>query len=221
MPTLIGTQGLKLRRVPVVVAAPPPTSTTWNPAAAGTGTLLAFSNGNLTATLPSNPPSVYQSMKVVAGHSSGLYYAEFTGISVLEAGAGIIGLADSATLPEAVFSTVGTLGHFNTGNQWKSNGSFYASAGAIWASGDRIGFAVNLTAKLMWLRVNGGDWEGDVIANQNPAGNIGGIDLTSYMAGATGPFYLAFTLLRDGDTVTANFGATAFVDTPPTGYGSW
>lgn len=161
------------------------------------------------------------STKTVAGHSTGLYYVELTGISISVAGTGIVGLADSSSLPDAVFDTVGTLGDFDSGSQWKSNSSFYASAGLTWVSGNRIGLAVNFTAKLMWLRVNGGNWNGDVIANQNPAGNIGGIDLTTYMAGATGPFYVGFTLRDTSNTVTANFGATSFVDTPPSGYGNW
>lgn len=202
-----------------VAGGSPPTSTTWNPSAAGTGAGLVFSNGNLTAT--QSGANGFNPMKTVTGHSTGLYYAEYTGILIQTATGGIIGLADSGSLPADIGTTVGTLGFHDSATTWRSNNSLYASAVFMWVSGNRLGFAVNLTAKLMWLRINGGNWNNDILANQNPVGNVGGIDLTSYMAGATAPFYLAFTLYQTGDTVTANFSATGTVDTPPTGYGAW
>jgi hypothetical protein len=76
-----------------------------------------------------------------------------------------------------------------------------------------VDVAYNPNAKLIWFRTNNGNWNNDVIANQNPAGNVGGIST----AGVSGPLYPAWGAAATGNNATAKF-TSGFTYTPPTGY---
>ena len=87
-----------------------------------------------------------------------------------------------------------------------------------------LGIAVDFTAKKVWwwnpqLR----QWNGDILANQNPGTSTGGLSFT-----ATGPFFPEWATCTvagcAGAThpqTTINTGATAFTWTLPSGYSSW
>jgi len=103
-------------------------------------------------------------------------------------------------------------------------------AGSIWADGvntgvtlgaraanDVIGIAVDFAARLVWFRVAAaGNWNGS--AANNPATGVGGVPFTVAAIGL-GAFPLA-TLGANLDSVTANFGDTAFTGAVPSGYTS-
>jgi hypothetical protein len=62
--------------------------------------------------------------------------------------------------------------------------------------------------------VDGGNWNNDVIGNQNPVGNVGGIDFSSMAFDTLLPVFGASTTTGAG---TANFTGS-FAHTAPTGY---
>ena len=86
-------------------------------------------------------------------------------------------------------------------------------------AGDVICFAVDFTASKVWVRKNGGDWNNDVIGNQNPATGTGGF---SFAGIAAGPYYVGFSVVAilDTGTVTINTGPT-FDFTKPAGFSDW
>ena len=80
-------------------------------------------------------------------------------------------------------------------------------------------FAVDLDNDKLWVwNPATSQWNGAVIGSQNPATNTGGVSLSS-RAGAT--MYPAIAVENPGSIVTANFGATTFVNSTPTGFSSW
>jgi len=48
--------------------------------------------------------------------------------------------------------------------------------------------ALDLTAKKVWFRVGSGGWNNDILANQDPAGGVGGIDVAVSIDGTTAMF---------------------------------
>jgi hypothetical protein len=86
---------------------------------------------------------------------------------------------------------------------------------AAWAATNRIGMAIDPTNRLVWFRVNGGNWNNNV-AN-DPATGVGGIDYSSAMTSAgtlVGAVYASLT----GNQWDIIAEAALFVDTPPTGF---
>jgi hypothetical protein len=87
-----------------------------------------------------------------------------------------------------------------------------------WKEGDMLSFAVDLGAKRIWFRTNGGNWNND--AANDPATNKGGIDISTL---AGGP-YFAYGGGGDsgwGDTLGANFGGSAYAFPVPSGFSNW
>ena len=84
-----------------------------------------------------------------------------------------------------------------------------------------ISVAVDFFHQKEWWRVNGGDWNGDIIANQNPATNTGGLT-TAFVFNNGGYFtvYPAFGSRQSGPGGTFNL-AGPFAYSVPSGFGSW
>jgi hypothetical protein len=77
--------------------------------------------------------------------------------------------------------------------------------------GETVGFAVDLSNRKMWFRLApSGDWNHS--ATYNPATNVGGITIP---AGTMVPFT---TFNATGNVHTANFGASAFIGSVPSGF---
>lgn len=85
---------------------------------------------------------------------------------------------------------------------------------AAYAQGNVIGVAVDVQNRLIWFRVGAGNWNNDVIANQNPVGSVGGI---SYAGMTLGTLLPAGGCSATGAVLTANFTG-AFANAAPTGY---
>jgi hypothetical protein len=85
---------------------------------------------------------------------------------------------------------------------------------AAYVAGNSIGTAVNPQARLCWFRVGAGGWNNDVIGNQNPVGNVGGIDFSSMGFGTLLPAFGASTTTGAG---TAIF-TSGFANAAPSGY---
>jgi hypothetical protein len=119
-----------------------------------------------------------------------------------------------------------SIGYYNgDGNVYAATlGTILGNAGT-YAPGDVIGVAARIASSgggiatiKAWFRKNGGNWNNDVIANQDPANNIGGFsytfaaaDTVSAMAGTDG----------SADQETFNFGATTYQSAAPAGFSNW
>lgn len=184
------------------------TATTWDTnlkSAAG----MALSGGNLTATATA-------AATVGATRAcSGLIFFQVTlGSSI--ATAQLVGLLSRAfplgtTLlgADAVNSSIG----------WKSSdgtvkiNNVTVATIATGAANAVIDVAYNPSTQKFWLRVNNGNWNNDVIGNQNPVGSVGGIST----AAVGGPLYPAWGAAATGNNATAVF-TSGFTNTPPVGY---
>ena len=87
---------------------------------------------------------------------------------------------------------------------------------ATFADNDILSFAVDFNAKLAWFRVGAGNWNNSGAAN--PATGTGGLDISAI---AAGPYHAGVGTRVDSDSVTANFGATAYANAAPSGFGNW
>jgi hypothetical protein len=84
-----------------------------------------------------------------------------------------------------------------------------------YVSGNVVGMAIDFTAKLVWCRVGAGNWNGSPTAN--PAAGIGGFSIAAY----TGAVHYFVSSGGTGSVATVNFGATAFANAAPAGFGAW
>jgi hypothetical protein len=123
----------------------------------------------------------------------------------------IVGAAPSSLRAVVVNSAAGTIA---------VNGvSSGISIGGYFTAGGLLCFALDLDNKLLWVRLGAaGNW--NAAAANNPATGVGGVNVTT----AIGPgFYAlpAVALFGAGTSCTANFGASAFTGTAPTGFVGW
>ena len=181
---------------------------TWNPA---DSLNITLSNGNRTAVSQATSGGV----RANSGLSSGKVYWEFT-VNTKTNNNTVVGLARS-TVGLANISGLGTTNAavvFGSGNI-NINASFQGSLGALAPSGDVIGIAADISGGLIWFRkAPSGNWNGSGTAN--PATGVGGFSISAI----TGvPLYpILSTTNTAGETVTGNFGASAFVGAVPAGF---
>ena len=181
------------------------TSTTWNPL--DKSTKITLSNGDLTAA---KNASGVGSVKSVIGVSSGLWYWEikidvnYNNERYNSAGIG----SSSASLAVKPGDDAHGYGY------WGRDGDKYHSAvgsnfGAQYYN-STIGIALDMDAGEIWWSKDG-VWQasGDPSTGANPA-----------FTGISGTFYAMFGAYSNTNQATANFGATAFTHTVPTGFAS-
>jgi hypothetical protein len=178
-----------------------PTFTSWNPSDL---TGITLSNSNLTAT----GTGVASGVRALNGWSTGKYYWEMTiGTWTNNATGPMLGPATSI-FSGVIWANVSKLGQVVINNSVTGPGLGARS------SGDTIGIAVDIGAKLIWFRVApSGNWNGSGTAN--PATGAGGFDITPI---STGPLFPAFYANIASDAATANFGASAFSGSVPSGF---
>lgn len=99
------------------------------------------------------------------------------------------------------------------------NGAIQASVGTF-ASGDVAGIAFDLgvSPARAWFRRNNGTWNNSGTAD--PATNTGGYDISA-MFPSNAAFASVSTSTSTSIAATANFGATAFAFTAPSGFTGW
>ena len=185
---------------------------------------ITLSNGNLTAT---STKAGWQSARGTVSHQSGKYYAEAT-INTL-AGAVAFGVCNAAQLGSAELGSdtngmalYTTAGGGSAGIEY--NGGSAQSVGTAPAQGAVLGIAIDLNAKLAWFyNPVTQQWNGDVIANQNPATGLGGLPLSQIAvpSGSAVPVYLGVSLDAATDAVTINAGGVNFVNPVPSGFVEW
>lgn len=206
---LIGARRSLLKSPAVVVAS---ATTTWNPSDKHAD--ITLSNGDLTATKGgTNGASV---VRAVAFASSGKKYFESHCDAMNNLDACSVGIANaSQSLSGIVGASANGCGYY-PGGGIRINGSVLAT-GETWDVGATICVAVDLDNSRIWFRKNGGNWNND--GSANPATNTNGVSLATL---AAGPYYAANTVfISPTDVFTANFGATTYAQTAPSGFGNW
>jgi hypothetical protein len=198
----------------------------------GVQNLTGFPNGfNYDMT-----PSTNNAWRITigtAGHNTGKWYFEVTGVAVAHvggAGGAAIGVANHFQLLAALNTgggdQLGGVGGNSICNF--NNGGIYFRGGSVSATGDTIntadivGVAVDVDALRVWFyNSRTARWNGDVVANQNPATGVGGAAFSPM----TLPVYpaaqvLAWAGATAGDQFTLNTGGP-FTNPKPTGFGAW
>jgi len=180
--------------------------TTWNPLDKSAGIIL--SNNNLTAQWNTAAGGV----RSTNSYTTGKWYFEITHTT-----AGNNSNTCSGVTTAAVGLTVPTFGNVGvrcTTGDIIANASTVATLGVV-TVGSRLCFALDLVNQQMWVRLNGGNWNNSGTAN--PATNTGGFSISFFSAPV-------FAWASFGDNLcvqVANFGATAFVYSMPSGFSAW
>jgi hypothetical protein len=170
----------------------------------------------------------YQGVMALASsaRTSGKYYFELTANTVLDQ-ATCYGVCDTASdfLALAANGTGGVAYHDN--DDVFANGSDTGTYVGPFNSGDTIGIAVDVDNLMIWVHGSSGSsmgasWNSDPTAN--PATNTGGIafpagNIVPFMTFGQEPYSLNnWNGGLPGNMYTVNFGASAFVLTPPSGF---
>ena len=185
------------------------TLTTWNPSDASAGSVisgggltLGATGGGILGARATNPLN------------SGKGYFEIT-IDHDQSGNGTCGIATAAAnLSGGVGASSGEVAAHWSGNIWAPSLTGI-SLGFI-ATGAVLCAAFDLTNQLVWFRVGSGSWNADGTAN--PATGAGGI---SYSSIGTSTVYPLGSTDSGLDGLTANFGASTFSQSVPSGFSSW
>lgn len=194
----------------------PVVPTTFDPANKSAN--ITLSGGNLVATSTSTPVNG-NSVCTIRSQTSGAYYFE-TAATTLTGVAGNFGVGlANATFPIAADTfflggDANSIGYYDSG--FVTLNALTVATIATFVQGSVIGVAYNKGVNRIWFRVGAGGWNNNILANQNPATNTGGIDISAIV----GAVFPAICLSVNADVATANFGATAFANAAPAGYGN-
>ncbi len=186
--------------------------TTWDPSNISSG--IALTGGNLIATKTGSSSA---HTRATISQSVGKYYMECATsgtISVTDAwGLGLQNASEAFT--NFLGQTSNSLAFFDRGHVYINN-SIVATYGTFPTGVNVISMAVNLDAspRLAWFRVGAGNWNNN--ASADPATNTLGLDISA----VTGALYPG-NELDISIAGTANFGASAYANSVPSGYGNW
>lgn len=173
------------------------------------GASVTLSGSDLVATVSSGTGSVQTNNKI-----TGPCYFEMT-LGATLSGSSTIGISNyGMTLTALVGAGTSSIG-YNKDGTVKINNANVATI-MTYAANDRIGVAVDPDRQLIWFRKNNGNWNNDVIANQNPVGAVGGISFSTMT-------WQGLLIAWGGSataSVTAAYASGSWVDTAPTGYSS-
>ncbi|RCX32088.1 SPRY domain-containing protein [Thioalbus denitrificans] len=180
---------------------------TWDASAKGPN--ITLSGGDLTATKGGS--STYESVRATKGKLSGKWYWEVTVISGNTSPYIVIGIGTASLPTAAAPGSTATSYSYTEGGGYKYNNGSTTAYGATYATGDVIQVALDMTAGKIWWGKNG-TWQ----ASGDPAAGTG-----AAFTGLAGTQYPAVGLYRpptDPSAVTANFGASAFSYSVPSGF---
>jgi hypothetical protein len=158
---------------------------TWNPA--DKAALLTLSPDNLTAI--GEGTSNNCSIRATVSQASGKRFCKFTLLETtswaFNGGLQVGFLPASASIDPGYLGGSGGGGYTCHGTIFRFNGTQVTTTMPTWTTGDVISMALDLTAKKVWFRKNSDGWNGDILANQDPAAGIGGWDMTAAIDGTT------------------------------------
>jgi hypothetical protein len=195
-------------------------TTTLNPADKSAG--ITLSGSNLVATNNSNTIS---GVRALDKQAQGKFYWETT-LGPFTHANDAISLANySVSLTQVLSSAgagtgvIGVMANNPSGSNGAVHydGAYQFSLGGL-TSGATICVAADLTGQKVWLKQIGArGWWNSVFTN-DPAASIGGANCAAVTPVDVVPF-VGFT--TSGDSVTVNFGTTAFVSPAPSGFVGW
>lgn len=178
---------------------------------------VTLSGGDLIVTTATNATDqpCYALDSMMGG--TGKYYWEIvTNGSTDTPGCGIGTYSSSITDGDYV-------GRYNNHLAWYSTGgvTFFNAIVATWATfgpgSVRLCFALDMVNNKLWGRVGtAGNWNNDVIGNQNPATNTGGYAVPSTVRFNVVP---AVNLKNTSDTAMMVAASGSWAGTPPSGFG--
>jgi hypothetical protein len=184
--------------------------TTWNPSDKSAN--ITLSNGNLTAQGTNGSDGGVRS---TTSKSTGKHYFEVTWLSATGGVNSGCGIATSAAVLAGMGATaLGVALMYQSGTIYVNGTSSGITIGTPSAP---ICIAVDLTNSRIWFRVGAGNWNNSGTAN--PATNVGGINIAALFPASAA--YAAVTTQNSTNTYTANFGASAFTQTVPSGFTAW
>jgi hypothetical protein len=183
------------------------------------GKACVLSNGDLTVASTSKE-NAYTLVRSTTALDSGKIVVE---IHIDASGAGAGGWAQGIGVGAAsenlnAFLTASTAISGYSGPQagYWAVGSTSKTGMPQWGADTTLQLAVDLDAKLMWLKSGPGTWNNSQSAD--PATGIGG---NSWSTADAGPYFLYIHVGSITDQITVNFGDAPFVYTPPTGFVAW
>lgn len=191
------------------------TAVTWN---SSDQIGITVSNGGLLATY--NDTGSRGGIRANVSFSSGKLYFEmqYSFSSTSNMGGGWSSASKNFATTFLGGDTLST-GAYRDGSVY-FNGSSITSYIATPATGDWIAFAIDFTNNKVWVKdiTQAGGWNNAPIGSQDPANNIGGGSISTLTGTPWFPA-CAFDAVSTGTySVLANFGATAFQGTVPTGF---
>lgn len=205
--------GYERRGMPVAGSASV-AATTFNPS--NTSSHITLSGGNLVATSIAGATTAGTNVLSIASHTSGKYYAEFT-LTTKVGGAEHegIGIAISTYIADTGFlGAANTMAVYDDGHVFR-NGADFGALSTTFVQGDVVSMALDIGNLLIWFRTNGGNWNNNVAAD--PATGANGITVSPLSA----PFIAGVEGDTSGDVWTANFGATSYAQSVPSGFTNW
>jgi len=175
---------------------------------------LVLTNGNRTITNVSEID--FGSTRSVVLKATGKYYLEWLyGGTEHQIGIGLCNASQNLSFG-AGGAGLHNICHNSANGQMRWNGTNMGvtHAGGL-VDGDVVCVAVDVGAKLLWMRRNGGPWNND--AGANPETPAGGVD----MSGVTGSLYIYGEAQTWSANGTLNAGQTAFAFSQPAGFVIW
>jgi hypothetical protein len=176
-----------------------------------------LSGGNLTYTHTTGNGLA----RSTAQKNSGKWYYEITAVSGITTGGSnscVAVIKSAATDSDVILSGLSGGIVFKGSAIFANDVNTSLNINTGIADGDIIGVAVDLDNDKVWFRRSpSGNWNGQAIGSQNPVGNVGGGSLSNYSATTMAP---AAGFDNTGGVWTANFGASAFTGTVPSGFTS-
>jgi hypothetical protein len=205
---------------PALASGTPGANNTWDPTRKSAGSTL--SNGNLTATCNTSSGGFVAGFAVNSTVSSKIYW-EITAVSFNSSSFCLCGFDNGSAATNSFLGSGNDSMGVHQGGGGFFNGSGTGTVFPSVSAGDVVGFAVDFNAKIIWTKnITGGTTWCVGSAIGDPALGTGGFSFATINVG-TGAFFAGYTLDFNalGTVYTANFGATAYAQTPPTGYGNW
>jgi len=176
-------------------------------------TAITLTNSNLTATSSSTG---YAGVLGTAVQSSGKYYFEFQNVSFANVSSGV-GIANvNVPFTSALGAEAHGIGYQNSGGVYLNN-SRLATIATYSGNVPVIGFAIDVTNKLLWIRLGAsGMWNNSATAD--PALGTGGI---SYSAINSPVIYPATIFHEANPLATLAPNSSAWLGAAPIGFSPW
>jgi len=151
-----------------------------------TGPNLVVSNNALTVTAPatiSGEPTALATYGITVG-SRAMFSVTMNAYAPLADYTGI-GIANHTfNIDDYIGVDLNSIGFFDDGNVYSNNMAIVGYYPVFQTNGDVIDVAVDRANNLIWIRVNGGDWNNDSAAS--PTDALGGLDI-SFISGTVYP----------------------------------